>query len=205
MQLLDLLSIDEYIERTKLSPVDQIHVMIANFIYHDDFLNSNIEDKKLSKEFISDINLILEKLLNSDNQIENINKIIFIEYFAKEILNISFEKNIKKYEFILDNINGQFYLQDIKILDFIKYKINSKLSKTIILSLYLKYCYENRLNYKSIFNLEDFVENNKFKEIESEILANFKKDKNYKEKFLKELVEFRAHQFKIDFIKIFKY
>ncbi len=97
MQLLDLLSIDEYIERTKLSPVDQIHVMIANFIYHDDFLNSNIEDKKLSKEFISDINLILEKLLNSDNQIENINKIIFIEYFAKEILNISFEKNIKKY------------------------------------------------------------------------------------------------------------
>jgi hypothetical protein len=50
--------------------------------------------------------------------------------------------------------------------------------------------------------LEDFVENNKFKEIESEILANFKKDKNYKEKFLKELVEFRAHQFKIDFIKI---
>ena len=44
-----------------------------------------------------------------------------------------------------------------------------------------------------------------FYEIEVKILEKIKNDESYEEKFLKELVDFRSYQLKIDFIKIFKY
>jgi hypothetical protein len=131
---------------------------------------------------------------------------IIVNYIAKEKLNLNFKNKIDEYKFILKNINSNFFQQDIHIMDFIKNKVKSKLSTYIVLSLYLKYCFEKNLNYKHYLNLEEFfIEKNHFSQIEKNILLQIKNNKNYKEIFLKELIEFRELFLKINFIKILKY
>lgn len=42
--------------------INLIHISIIIFIYHNDFLNTDIDDKNLSKDFLKNINQIFKAL-----------------------------------------------------------------------------------------------------------------------------------------------
>lgn len=104
MHLPEYSSLEKYIEKSNFHIIDLIHVCIIVFIYHDNFVDTNIDDQNLSKDFLDKINLILEKLVflkKNQREIKNKEKI-------KNFLNLqnSNDSNFQKLQkFIFKNLN----------------------------------------------------------------------------------------------------
>lgn len=151
MQLLNLSLVDEYIKKARLSLADMTHSLIAIFIYHDDFLKSSIDDKKLSKTFINDINFILNELLCSKNKISNIKEAISKKIFIDEN-----SKNLQK--FLKEKLNNDFF------------KINPKNKmENVIMGNFIKIFHKDSGYRKGAFCIKKL---NKNKKLKQNFLAN---------------------------------
>jgi hypothetical protein len=57
-------NLDQFFLNGNFNIIDLVHSSIIVFIYHNDFLDTNIDDENLSKDFLEKINLILKKLMS---------------------------------------------------------------------------------------------------------------------------------------------